>query len=107
MPINTAAQREAAKERLLELCPQETTVYVIVRWVAQSGMSRGLSPIVIHDGEPVEITGSVATLLGWPTDKRGGVKVNGTGMDMAFELVDSLSKALYGGKHSALCHRIL
>lgn len=72
------------------------TVYIVLRGVSRSGMSRDISVHIIRDGQPLTMTFHVSRVLGWRL-KRGftdSVVVRGCGMDMGFHLVDCLSRAL-------------
>ncbi|MDD5007294.1 MAG: hypothetical protein PHC68_02690 [Syntrophorhabdaceae bacterium] len=81
------------------------TVYTIVRHVSASGMMRHISCFVIRDGEPVNISTSVATVIGWSVAKgNDGIKVSGCGMDMGFHVVNTLSYIMFkpeGNGHAA------
>jgi hypothetical protein len=85
------------------LCPGDT-VFVSVKHVARSGMSRIIQPRVIRPdaegngrGVDVRFIGwHVAKVLGWRYDREHeGIKVHGCGMDMGFHLVYSLSYVLF------------
>ncbi len=85
-----------ATDYLRPLLPAGTTVYTILSHVSASGMTRWIKPYVIEDGEPRWIGRPVADLLARRyDDKRDGIKCEGGGMDMGFELVYSLSRALW------------
>jgi hypothetical protein len=85
---------DETKSRLLELLTPGATVYTILRWVSESGMSRRIDLYVIHDNRPVWITGYVADLLGH-TLTDNGMRVSGCGMDMGFHTVYNLSRRLF------------
>ena len=98
----TAATTEQIREGadyLRALVPPGTTVYVILRSVARSGLSRVLSLAVVHRGEVVVVPpGPVARVTGQQlaaTDGSIGVRVSVAGMDGAFSLISALSLALY------------
>lgn len=85
-----------ARDRLRELLPPGSTVYVILRHVSRSGMRRSICPLILFNGRPITLWAEVAKVLGRPVDEvRDGVISGGTGMEMGFELVYSLSHALY------------
>ena len=86
---------DAARETLLEWCPRGSTVYVVCTQVARSGMSRHIMPVVVVDGEAHNISWLVAPLLGRRHCDDDTVLCEGCGMDMGFDLVYSLSRALY------------
>ena len=100
---------EQAREDLKNVCPEGSKVYIVLRTVAKSGMSRTVSLFVTRDGEIVDITGYAAHALGWPLrNVRGSraMRVDGCGMDMGCYAVFCLGRALYGDdyalKHSWL-----
>jgi hypothetical protein len=85
-------------------------VYVIIRRVSASGMTRWITPLIFVDGEPRYLGYHVARVLGAGLDNDRGVRVVGCGMDMGWHLIYSLSTALYGHKDDAgyrLKHRQL
>lgn len=102
-------EKEEARERLSKLLPEGSTVYVVLRSVSKSGMSRRID---LYSFEPVNtgkgatvvkyfLTTSVAMLLGYSFGheawcKGAGMRVDGGGMDMGFHVVNSLSYALHG-----------
>lgn len=79
------------------------TVYVILRHVSKSGMSRSISvviPTIHEDGKPgiYDITHLVAPALDLPRDNNhDGVKIGGCGMDMGCSLVYDLSHTMWPG----------
>lgn len=93
-----ACEKVNALTELRALCPPGTTVYTVLRSVSRSGMTRSISPLVMVDGEPRNLTWLVSKALGWPVrqDFNDGVRCDGAGMDMGFHLVHSLSYALHG-----------
>lgn len=96
----TKAQKLAAEDSKILLrsyLKPGATVYTIVTHVSKSGMSRRIRCFRIDDGEPYDISGHVALILGYRrNDRDGGVIVGGCGMDMGFHLVNNLSYALHG-----------
>jgi hypothetical protein len=91
-------------EELREILPPGTKVYTVLRHVADSKMTRWISPIVIdiddRSGKPK--IRDISYLLKWAfpshfqTDKRWeGLKRVGVGMDMGFDLVYTLARLLY------------
>lgn len=90
-----ACDKLHALAELRTLCPPGTTVYTILRSVSRSGMSRTVQPVVVNEhGQPQTITGLVASAIGVRT-KDGACVMGGCGMDVGFELVYSLSRALW------------
>ena len=89
-------ENEAIPEWLKPQLVPGSTVYTKVDHVSRSGMSRVISCYVVDGGEIRDISYFVSQALGWgQSDKHGGVKVGGCGMDMGFHLVYSFSRALY------------
>ncbi len=86
------AEKQEAIEKLREYFKPGDTILVILRHVARSGMSRSIS--VMNDGWDESYL--VARALERTIDQNnGGVKCGGAGMDMGFEIIHSLSYALY------------
>ena len=83
------------------------TVYVVLRSVSKSGMSRTMTLFVMRNGEPHYITYDVARAVGWNRDREGNLKVSGCGMDMGFHVVYTLAGLLYPGERggNTLTHR--
>lgn len=98
-----------ALDTLRHTFPKGSTVHTITRHVSASGTSRDISAVAV-DRETLDIYGvshRVALVLGRRLSERNGgmaVVCRGGGMDMAFDLVYSLSMALYGDGY-ALQHR--
>ena len=108
MPATTTQRRDYQKDLddLRQLLPPGTTVYTVLRHVSSSGMLRVISPVVIHDGTPFDITWRVALALGWRRDdKRDGIRVTGAGQDMGWHLVYALSAALYPDGFPCIEHK--
>ena len=90
----------------LKLKPDDK-VYTILRHVSRSGMSRRISTIYIKkvqtgdiaeewNGEPLDITPAVSRLLDYPRNyPHDGMRVDGCGMDMGFEVVYNLGRVLF------------
>lgn len=73
------------------------TLWTTVRHIAPSGMSRVIDLYIIRENEPLRISWSTAELLQRRYSERyEGVTCQGSGMDMGFELVYSLSQKLFG-----------
>ena len=90
-------QATEVRESLLRHCPRGARVFCVLRSCARSGMSRVIQLFVLDaGGDLVPIGHWAARLLGRRFDcERNGVLCRGSGMDMGFELVYSLSVALY------------
>lgn len=91
-----------AREMLREEIKPGDTIRTILRHVSASGMTRWISLIVLgkdKDGEPTirDISWLAAKALGRRVNTRNhdGIETGGCGMDMGFELVYSLSLALW------------
>lgn len=94
----TKTQIEEAREALSKWLKPGDTVYTILRHRAASGMSHVISVVVFRKGLPVHPNWGAAVLLGRPVKSvngSDGIKVNGGGMDMGFDLVHSLALALF------------
>lgn len=85
-------------------------VHVSIDSVSSSGMSRKMRVFAISDGLLCNVTYNVGLVLGWPiSDNKYGqrvIKVDGTGMDMAFHLVNCLAYALHNDGY-ALKHETI
>lgn len=92
LAINTQ-EREEAIARLHEMVKPGDTVRTILRHVSASGMTRWIS--VVIDGE--DYSWLVARAMGTRANqgRHEGIKREGCGMDMGFDLVYSLSRTLY------------
>jgi hypothetical protein len=106
----TKQDQQEARETLERMMPKGSTVYTILDSASASGMSRRIRLVVFKDGTELHPNWSAAVILG-RTLKRGlcgsdCIVCKGCGMDMGFELVYSLSQALYGDGY-ALNHRWL
>jgi len=75
-----------------------------VTHVARSGMSRTIACYIVKRGEVREISHLVARATGHTCGADGAVKIGGCGMNMCFQLVYLLGRAMFprGGslKHS-------
>ena len=100
----TNEQREQAKAKLREWLPPGSTVWTVLRHVSSSGMTRDISPVIVVDGKPVDISYWVNQLGIGTQGRNGGVRLGGAGMDMGFHLVYSLSYSLYQGGFDCLTH---
>lgn len=84
-----------ARERLTEMFPKGSKVHTVVKHVTSSGMGRTIAVLAINGDEIYDVSYSVARVLGWKIDDRGGVYVQGCGTDMCFHLVYTLAQKLY------------
>ena len=93
----TKEEKDQALKTLRKYCKPGTTVYTILRHVSKSGMSRCIDLYVYRNNEPIRLSHYAATVLGEALDRRWeGIRISGCGMDMGFELVYQLSRALHG-----------
>ncbi len=105
-------EMEEAKTRLIEgyQLTNGARVYVSIASVSSSGMSRTMRVFTIMDNQLYNVTWYVGKVLGWTVkDNKYGqrvIKVDGTGMDMAFHLVNCLSYALHADGY-ALKHETI
>src|SRR4051812_45826422 len=98
-------EKEQALENLRNWIKPGSTVYTVLRHRSASGMSRVISLVVILPAEKkgeapriVHPNWAAAKVLGRTiATKNGsdGIRVGGCGMDMGFELVYSLGRALW------------
>lgn len=96
--LTKAQQQERADAitRLREVLKPGDTVYTIVRRVGRTGMSRDITPLIFRNGEPFYLGRLAALALGRSIgDKDQGVRVQGCGMDMCFELVYTLAATVF------------
>lgn len=72
-------------------------IYSVLRHVSKSGMMRRIDFYKIAKNKPIYLTAYIADFLGYKRypDKQG-LRVDGCGMDMGFNVVYELSVALYG-----------
>lgn len=89
-----------SKSYLLSIFAQQEkpVIYSILRHVSASGMSRDISFFTILNNEKLNLTYSIATVLGEKVRNTNGfntLRVQGVGMDMGFHVVYSLSSCLY------------
>jgi hypothetical protein len=95
-------EKSESIERLRKLFAGNTkpVIYTINRYTSASGMSRDISLIYVSSAGLTNITYSAALALGWPLSEKSGnraIRVGGTGMDMGFHTVYTLSSVLFRG----------
>ncbi|OAM89712.1 hypothetical protein OH491_16465 [Termitidicoccus mucosus] len=89
------ADREQAIGYLKESLRPGDTVYVILRHVSKSGMSRLIDLYLIKNGRPFRITWTAAKALELTYDRRQeSLRINGCGTDVGFEAVYNLGWAV-------------
>ena len=86
---------DAAREYLLSVLKPGDAVYTILRHVSASKMTRDISVVRIGNNKPENISIAVARLLDKSLAGDDSIRTRGTGMDMGFFLVYSLSQALW------------
>jgi hypothetical protein len=95
------AEKEQAKEYLLAWLKPGDTVHCVLRHVSRSGMRRVIDLLYIQpkraDVQIYHAGFNAARAAGYPYDReRQGLVIDGCGMDMGFEAVYQLSRALFG-----------
>ncbi len=94
--MTTTTQREKARERLRKRIEPGDTLYVIMRHISRSGMSRAIDVYEMHDNTPHRISFPAAEAAGLTySRKHEAVNMGGAGMDMGFALVYDLSWSLF------------
>ena len=76
--------------------PAECVVYGLIRDVSRSGMARSIDFFVIANNQLVSITYKLHVVLGHRLAKHSGLHVQGCGMDMIFDVVSNLHRAIPG-----------
>lgn len=89
------AEIEKTKGKLRLLLPPGSIVYTSLNHVSRSGMQRAISTYIIIKNDVRDISYDVAEIIGSTIHKKGGIKIDGCGMDMGFAIVHQLSYALY------------
>lgn len=90
------AAREEARKSLLEILKPGDVVYTQMHHVSKPGMMRIISAKIARDSEILDITHDTSLAIRMPRDaKYGGIKMGGCGMDMGFEVVYRLGRALW------------
>lgn len=99
----TTEDKARATEQLRAWLKPGSTVFIVLRHVSRSGMSRSISVFASVDGQPHDITYQASRVIGESVDRRhGGIRMRGCGMDMGFALVYSLSHVLYPDGHGCI-----
>jgi hypothetical protein len=90
------AERDEAIAKLRDILKPGDTVWTILRHVSASGMSRSISTVIKGKDGPEDISWLVCRATDDTFDrKHDGIKVGGCGMDMGFDLVYRLGRALF------------
>jgi hypothetical protein len=88
--------RDEVLNELRRLCPPGKTIYTILRNISRSGMTRRISAVVIHGGEPMQLDWLICKIgLFSLSNKHEGMIVRGCGMDMGLHVVYALGRTLY------------
>jgi len=95
-------ERSESIERLRKLFAGDTKplIHTINRHTSSSGMTRDISLLYVKGGTIHNITYSASLVLGWSLSEKSGnraIRVSGTGMDMGFHTVFTLSSVLFRG----------
>lgn len=98
--------KQEAMDILHKVLQRGDTVYTVLRHVSKSGMQRRIDCYCIgEDRKPFFLSGYIGKVLGLRHDfKKGGLVVNGCGMDMGFHIVHSLSSAMFRGPNGEYSH---
>ena len=79
----------------MEKLPKGTTIYVVIRSVSRSGMTRRMDLFVIKNNEPLFLNVEEYDEYSPSSRSDGHYRVEGCGMDMAFHLVYSLGMVVH------------
>lgn len=91
------AERDQALATLREDVQPGDTLWTVVRHVTSSGMTRWIDVYKLVDGDRVYLSHAAAHATGRKVNNRNhdGVECGGCGMDMGFDLVYSVSRAMF------------
>jgi hypothetical protein len=84
-------------------------IYTILRSVSRTGMSREVSFLTFHKGEPYYLNSAIASAFPFYKRSNGefsAIVVKGCGIDAGFEVVSAISKAVHDD-HYAIKHEWL
>lgn len=98
MQSQKKTEQQEQVEKLRGLIKPGDTVYTILRHVSRSGMSRRIDVILLRrHNEPRIITHAVAAACkySYPRGRGEGLKADGCGTDMGFEVVYNLGRHLF------------
>ena len=87
---------ESLAYKYLMAAPKGTKIYLVLRHVSKSGMTRWIYPFVMVDGQVVHL-GILGKIPDFPKYdyKRKGFKIEGCGMDMGFSLTYEIGMILH------------
>lgn len=93
--------REEGVQKLKELAPEGSHLYIVLRHTSQSGMVRHISAFVIQDNYPICLDRLIVKLGLFKLTKGGeAMLVHGCGMDMGFHVVYETARAVYGNGYT-------
>lgn len=102
MATKAETEKQEAIERLRQWVEPGDTVYTILRSVSRSGMNRKIGIVLLKqsdNGELVDLhpNHAVSKACGYRlmTGAWGAISVNGAGMDMGFDVVYNIGRALW------------
>lgn len=98
MATKKERERAEAINELREILRPGDTVYTILRHVSKSGMSRDISILIVRNGEHQHLNFVAAKAMGDRLVRSNGydaIRCGGCGMDMGFNLVYNLGRALF------------
>lgn len=94
--MTTKSEKQEAIAELRKMLKPGDTVRTILRHRSASGMSRVIDVYIIRKNEPLRLTWKVGKAVGYSYDqKHEGLRVHGCGMDMGFDVVYNLGRALW------------
>lgn len=100
------SDKEDALAQLRKRIEPGQTVYTVLRHVSASGMTRRIDVYVMEENKPYFVTGLVGKACGYRHEfRKGGLVVSGCGMDMGFEVVYNLGRALWPDGAASAIHR--
>ena len=82
-------------EELRRILKPGQTVYCTLRSVSRSGMQRRISLHTVNNGELISLDWYAARCMHYRQSDKGGLIVNGCGMDMGFALVYDLGATVW------------
>ena len=91
----TKSEVEEATQKLKTLLKPGDVVYSLLTHRSRSGMSRRFRLFIARNNEIEDITFWAGRVMGWSLNDDHELRVSGTGMDMGFHTVYSLSNHLF------------
>jgi len=90
-----AKRAEYCRRKLKETLKPGDTVYCVLRHESRSGMQCRIDLFTFKKNKPVYLSAYAADLIGWALHSKGGVVVDGYGMDMGSHLVYELGASMW------------